>query len=81
MNKPKYFTVVNSTGSRFRFPLIGFKSSEGFPKRPYLGDNGAAYLANLETGQVDGIEGCRGITLQLVPHALDRLRKMIRLLK
>ena len=65
------FTAVNKHGYRTVLRLLS-KTRDG---EPYFTTGMAgAYVADLETGQLDGLDGCRGCTLQLVPNAIKRLR-------
>lgn len=66
------FTAIGASGSRIDLYLCRWQDS-----RAYMVTLGAgAYLVDPLTGKCEGVEGCIGYTLNLVPNALRRLFKV-----
>lgn len=78
MERIPTFQALDEQGQKFS--LIYCPTESRYHPHPYLvlkHGLGAPYVADLQTGKLKGVEGCRGCTLQLCPTGLKRLRKSV----
>ena len=76
MKAPKFTALGDKSGWKI---ILRLSSTRREGPRLYMTTMGAgAYLVDPTTGICEGTEGTRGYTLQLVPSALRRLRKIER---
>ena len=76
MKAPKFTAIGDKSGWKI---ILILSSTRREGPRLYMTTRGAgAYLVDPTTGICEGTEGTRGYTLQLVPSAIRRLRKIER---